>query len=102
MKGILIAYSLPPGTDKTRSSALSKKLYGQRTSSHEGRYTYWRKGLLDDVPYVKLIRGVIIVRKEDSKKVIQFLRGHNANVHIREVILAPEDESALSTREPFD
>ncbi len=98
MKGVLIAYSLPPGTDKTRSSAMSKRLYGQRTSSHEGRYTYWRKGLLEDIPYVKLIRGVMIVREEDSERVIRFLRGCDANVHTRQVILTPEDESTLSTR----
>lgn len=55
-------------------------------------------GLLEDIPYVKLIRGVMIVREEDSKRVIRFLSGYNADVHIREVIHTPEDESVLSTR----
>ncbi len=54
--------------------------------------------MLDGIPYVKLIRGVIIVREEDSERVIRFLRGCDANVHTREVILTPEDESALGTR----
>ena len=101
MKAILIAWSLQ-GTDKTRTSALSKKLYGQETSSHEGRYIYWRKGLLDDIPYVKLIRGVIIVKEEDSKTVIQFLRGHSAIINIREVVLTPQDERVLGTKQPLD
>lgn len=97
MKGILIAWTLPDA-DKTRTSALSKALYGQETSSHGGKYIYWRKGLLDDVPYLRLIRGVIIVGEKDSKRVVEFLKGQDAKVHIRKVTLSPRDTRVLDTR----
>ncbi len=48
--------------DKDRASELVKRLVGQRTSSHGGKYVVRRKGLLDEVPHVRLIRGVILLR----------------------------------------
>jgi len=44
MKGILIAFSLPTGKDKTKSSAFVKAFYGQETSSHHGKYRSHRNG----------------------------------------------------------
>lgn len=94
MKGMLIAWTLP-NTDKTTSSALAKMLYGQKTSSYGGQYTYWRKGFLDDIPYVKLIRGAFIVRREDSERVTEFLLHHGVHVFLREVTLTKADERVL-------
>ncbi len=74
MEGSLIAFRLAT-YDKNRASELVKRLYGQRTSSHGGKYVYRRKGLLDEIPHVRLIRGVIIVRREDTGKVTRFMGG---------------------------
>jgi len=68
MDGILIAFRLAK-YDKNRASELVKRLYGQATSSHGGRYRYRRRGLLDDVPHRRLIRGVLILRAEDADRV---------------------------------
>ena len=95
MQGILIAYRLRTPHDPNVASALVKKLYGQDTSSHGGKYRYRRKGLLDNVPSSKLIRGVIIVRKKDKKKVLDLLGVFEAEVHVREVILVRKDLKAL-------
>ncbi len=73
-----------------------KKFYGQETSSHGGKYHYRRRGLLDNIPHIKLIRGVVIVSKEDAEKVVQFLREYNAQFYVRDVILLSEDEAVLS------
>ena len=96
MEGILIAFSLPTGQNKTRSSAFTKALYGQETSSHSGKYRYRRRGLLDNILYNKLIRGVIIVRSEDAKIVTAFLEKHSARFSIRNVRLEKEDCEVLN------
>jgi hypothetical protein len=96
LRAILIAWSLP-GATKTESSAIAKMLYGQETSSWGGRYVYWRKGFLDDIPYVKLIRGAFIVRKEDSMKVVRFLEENDVMLSVREVVLTARDEIMLDT-----
>ncbi len=95
MRAILVAWTLPD-TDKTTSSALAKVLYGQRTSSHNGKYVHWRRGFLDDIPYVKLIRGAFIVKKEDAGRVTEFLLDHGVRVYLREVKLTESDKRVLS------
>ncbi len=95
MGGILIAFTLSTGKDKARSSKFSKAFFGQATSSHGGKYRYRRRGFLDEIPYVKLIRGVIIVRKEDAAQILNFLQEFGTKTYVREVILTPEDKEAL-------
>lgn len=95
MRGVLIAYRLKPPHNPNAASALVKKLYGQNTSSHKGRYRYRRKGLLDTIPSHKLVRGVIIVRKEDASKVVNLLKEFDTEIHVREVILTTEDMRML-------
>ena len=91
MKGILIAFTVPTGKNKTKSSAFVKAFYGQETSSHHGKYKYRRNGILDDIPHNKLIRGVIIVKSKDAGIVIDFLKKESANYHIRIVEFSEED-----------
>ena len=94
MNGILIAFRLAR-YDKDRASDLVKRLFGQATSSHGGRYRYRRRGLLDDVPHRRLIRGVLILRAEDEDRVAGWLREMRVDVHIRRVELTEGDRQAL-------
>ena len=47
--------------------------YGQNTSSHGEKYQHHRRGILDDIPYRKLIRGVILIEPKDLDTVSTFL-----------------------------
>lgn len=96
MEGTLIAFRMPKGSTNAAYGQLVKRLYGQETSSHGGRYRYRRKGLLDGVRNVQLIRGVLIVRKEDRKRVIGLLEELGAEYHVRTVVLTEKDRRALS------
>jgi len=95
MKGKLIAFIVHSNGNRTKSSMFAKKFYGQETSSNNGRYRYRRKGFLDDIPHIKLIRGVIIVFKKDVNKVIEFLKDYNTDIYIRNVELTLEDFRTL-------
>lgn len=95
MRGKLIAFTVPTGSDRTRSSAFAKRFYGQETSVQGGRYRYRRRGLLDDIPHNKLVRGVIIVQTEDLELVMSFLDRNSAIYHVRTVELTHEDRVAL-------
>jgi len=98
MNGILIAYRLRTPHDPNVASALVKKVYGQKTSCQGGKYRYRRKGLLDVIHSVRLIRGVIIVRKKDKKKILELLQEFDAEVHVREVVLKKKDMRALAIK----
>ncbi|MFT7880920.1 MAG: hypothetical protein ABXS91_11070 [Sulfurimonas sp.] len=98
MDGTIIIFRLKPPQDPNMASLLVKKLYGQKTSSHKGKYHYRRKGLLDEIPAHRLIRGVIIVREKDSEKVISFLEGYDTEIFSRRVELAPDDVKLLEMK----
>ena len=78
------------------ASELVKRRVRPRTSSHGGTCVVRRKGLLDEIPYVRLIRGVVIVRTEDAEKVVRLLGELGAEGHRRTIELTPEDRQRLS------
>lgn len=98
MYGNIIIFRLKTPHDPDTASELVKKLYGQKTSSHNGKYHYWRRGLLDQIPAHRLIRGVIIVREEDEEKVMRFLKRFKPEVFVRRVELIPEDVTTLGLK----
>ena len=95
----LITYELN-GKDMTKSqvSLFHKRLYGYTDSSHGGKYTYQRKGLLSDIPHLNPSRSVIIIPKGESKKVLGFLEEYGAKVFSVDVILNAMQSAALSNK----
>ena len=51
--------------------------------------------VLDEIPHVRLIRGVIIVSTKNAGEMIKFLRKFNAEIHVRKVVLTPRDRKVL-------
>lgn len=96
MIGKIIVFTIFKNNNRKNIDQFCKKFYGQETSSHGGKYHYRRKGLLDGIPHIKLIRGVIIVSKENIDRVVQFLKEYNAEFYVRDVILLPDDEVILN------
>ena len=95
MIGNIIVFRFKEKTEQKSINQFCKKFYGQNTSSHGGKYQYRRHGLLDNIPHIKLIGGVIIIKKDFAEKVIDFLKEYNIEFYIREVILLYEDEVVL-------
>ena len=75
-----------------------KKFYGQATTSHRGKYRYRRRGLLDDVPHIKLGRGVIIIRPIDLDRVTRFLDEWEVDYTTRDIVLNPADQKVLTQK----
>ena len=51
---------------------------------------------MEDIPHRKLLRGVLIPRKNDRDKVLDFLGSYSLSCHVRGVKLTPNDEEKLS------
>ena len=102
MNGTIILFRMPPKTPTRLVNQFCKKFYGQDTSSHHGKYRYHRNGLLDDIPHQRLIRQVIIVRTEDSDKVVRFLKENKAKIYVRVVILTKDDINSLGLSSDSD
>jgi len=95
MIGRIICYTLGSKPTPAQRNKFRKMFLGYLDHSCGGRYKYARKGLMSEIPHVKLVRSVFIVRKEDSKKVADFLEKNGATVHVRDVILTLEDRKIL-------
>ncbi len=98
MKGTIVIFRILKHTSLKQTNQFCKKFYGQNTSTQKGKYKYRRKGILDETPHIKLIRGVIIMPKKYMNTIIKFLRGYNAEVYIRNIILTAQDKRLLSKK----
>ncbi|EQD43333.1 hypothetical protein B1B_13871 [mine drainage metagenome] len=75
---VLIAYRLG-SSDPKKASRFVQSIFGAPTST-EGR-RYHRKGLMDEVPHWRVIRGVVLVRPSDRARVVRELRQWTSEVH---------------------
>jgi len=91
MQGAIVIFRLPPKTKQSVANVFCQRFYGQDASSHGGKYRYHRRGILDDIPYRKLIRGVILIEPRDLDTVLTFLDRYDAEVYVRSIRLAAED-----------
>lgn len=82
----MILFQFHKKTD--RNTINMKKFYGQDSTSWNGKYNYHRHGFLEDIPHRKILRGVVILRKQDSEKVLDFLGKYSLK-------LTPDDEEIL-------
>jgi len=79
----------------TERNRVRKLFLGYNDFSNRGQYRYFRKGLLSEIPHIKIIRAVIIVRDDDCDRVVEFLKKYNATIFVKTVILSSEDEKEL-------
>lgn len=94
--GWIIIWRMPTGVSPAERTRFHTAFYGQESSSHGGRYSYRREGLLDTVPHRKLGRGIVLVRDAGRGPVEDLLRQHAEEIHVRRVRLEPEDLDAMS------
>ncbi len=92
--GVIVGLAVDPKLKAAQRARLFRQLYGWKDKSQFGKYEYDREGLLTGIPYVKLMRGVFIMRKQDKKKITDFLRD-KAEVVTRQVVLSAADRKKL-------
>jgi len=100
VKGKIIVFRLLKRVGHVKTNQFCRRFYGYLDRSNLGKYTYRRPGFLDEIPHVKVIRGVVIVRTEDVGKVTNFLNEFGAEVHTWTVELRREDERVLLKFKP--
>ncbi len=100
MEVVLLVFRLPPKTPNLTVSKFCQRFYGQSVSSWGGKYRYRRRGLLDDVPHRKLLRGVVIVRRTDLPPLVAMLREFRGSVEVRTIKPTEEDLAILRGTPP--
>ena len=93
--GYIIVFRILARTNKSTTEKFCREFYGYTDRSNKGKYTYKRHGFLEQFPYIKPLRGVFVVRKEDAPLILTFLDRYNAEMYYREIILKDEDLDIL-------
>jgi len=75
MRAKLIVYELS-GLDQYHKVLVNRALFGYLDNSNKGNYQYRRKGILDEIPHLRLLRGAIVVKDIDKGEIISVLKSH--------------------------
>ena len=94
----IVAFRLPKGTDTNTLNKFVRGLFGQDSRSWNGRYKFHRKGIMEEVPFRKFMRGVIIIQESDLDKIILYLSGYKAEYYVGKVIKTSESEISMGVQ----
>ncbi|MHB8372385.1 MAG: hypothetical protein ACYDAO_05075 [Thermoplasmataceae archaeon] len=94
----IVAFRLPKGTDTNSLNKFVRGLYGQDSKSWSGKYEFHRKGILEEIPFRKFIRGVIIIQDLDLEKITSYLARYGAEYYVGRVTKAPESDADMGVQ----
>lgn len=86
MKAKLIIYDLLK-LEQYHKVLVNRALFGFTDNSNKGSYLYKRGGVLSNLPHLKPIRGVIIVKDKDSTRVISVLQSYKVNPKVFNILI---------------
>lgn len=99
MEGKIICYNFKSSNmSRNDMDQFLRELAGHNDKSNYGKYTYRKRGLLDDIPHIKPVRSVIVVSSNESTSIIKLLRRYKIDAYIRDIILTKEDVSKLKNK----
>ena len=95
-RGVLITFSIRTENIKNGSekSKFFKQLYGwtQTVPKEKKTYSYYREGVLDEVPHVKVGQSSFVVQEDSFDRIVDFFEEWNNKVMWRNFkILLGED-----------
>lgn len=101
-EGVIIAFRNKPKSASKDLKRFCNRLFGYKDHSQNGKYIYERKGLLDEIPNILInpIRSIIIVKKDNAEKVLDFLKEFDTEIFVKEIKLQKEDLEKLKKQEP--
>ena len=84
MKAKLICYNLSK-LEQAKKDKVRNYLWGFKEHSNYSRYVYERKGVLKQIPYLKLAKAVVVVLQKDKNNVIKILKNVKAEFKIFDI-----------------
>jgi hypothetical protein len=86
MKAKLFAYDLSK-LSQYQKVRVNRALFGYIDNSNKNSYHYRRKGVIEDIPHLKISKGVIIVRDQDKEKISSILKEYKVKYLILNVMI---------------
>ncbi len=79
MNAQIIIYTIAHKTPAIRSK-FNRELNGYKDQSYNSKYTYSRKGLINEITHIKPSKNILITPKKHTKKIIEFLQKYDAKI----------------------
>lgn len=84
MEAKIIVYDLSK-LDHYHKVLLNRAMFGFTDNSNNGAYHYSRKGILEGIPHKRLMKGALIAKMPNAKRVLTTLKKHKARVYSYEI-----------------
>ncbi|MEW6063584.1 MAG: hypothetical protein AB1571_04415 [Nanoarchaeota archaeon] len=86
MKARIIVYDLSK-LSHYQKVLFNREIYGYKDNSNNNTYHYKREGILSKIPHLRLLRGALVLKKEDIGMVEPILKRHKVKYDIYEIII---------------
>ena len=91
MKANLIVHDLSK-LDHYQKVLFNRAIYGYTDNSNNNAYQYKREGLLSKIPCLRLLKGALVIKKEDMHKIKPLLKRYKVKYTVYDIII---DKSKL-------
>ncbi|MEM3490310.1 MAG: hypothetical protein QXO75_11750 [Nitrososphaerota archaeon] len=96
---ILISFTMEyRGRSRADISRFYREIYGYISHSYYGRYISRKPSFLDGIKHIRYSKGLFMIRREDERKVLTFLKRKGAKVFEWEVVPKREELRSLGLR----
>jgi len=84
MKAILIIHDLSE-LDHYQKVLFNRAIYGYTDNSNNAAYQYKRKGILSQIPHLRLLKGALVIKKEDMSKIKPILKKYKVKYSVYDI-----------------
>jgi hypothetical protein len=86
MKASLIIHHLSE-IDHYQKVLFNRAIYGYTDNSNNNAYQYKRKGLLSQIPYLRLLNGALVIKKGDANKLKPIFKKYGVKYEIYDILI---------------
>lgn len=87
MKASLIVNYLT-NLDHYHKVLFNREIYGYTDNSNNNSYQYKRKGILSQIPHLRLVKGAFIIKKADINKIKPVLKKYKVKYEIYNLLIS--------------
>lgn len=86
MKASLIIHNLSE-LNHYQKVLFNRAVYGYTDNSNHNSYHYKREGILSQIPSLRLLKGALVIKKEDVGKIEQVLKKYKVKYGVYEITI---------------
>lgn len=90
MKATLIVHDLSE-LDHYQKVLFNRAIYGYTDNSNNNAYQYKRKGILSQIPHLRLLKGALVIKKEDMDKIKPVLKKYKVKYRVYNISIKKSD-----------